>query len=440
MDLPTAKLRQDYVDEIKVIEANIKDIASGLAPQELYQYSQDKLDKLADRFQHDKHLGTALYKLYELQAMLYYFQNRDDDALKFIQQAIETKGSSYHRAEKLIQQIQSSDADKPKHDEYIPLKIDHDRETNINPEDKALTHEMPLQLQYQINSLRTSTIIMAVITAITIYLIPWAVFYIILANKLKQEKLPNRKLIKWAAIATLPICFGLIPILVDIELWRMNKRLLEYEKKGSKAFISDQEFLASDKRRKKRTKRAWTILLSLIAIIVVIVIIATVSSNSNSTNNTNSFLNSESPTPYTSVEHGFVINFPGFPTTEHQNIQESGISIPYTSYTADINNGNRAYLVGVYDLTGNQINETGALEGAVNGGIQNTKGATLINSNFSTFLGLKSIDAYYTTPIEGTNYNCYMKGFIKNSKMYSILTIGEDKSVFNTFVNSFNFK
>lgn len=118
MDMPPAKLRQEYTDEIKVIEANIKDIASGTAPQELYDYSQNKLDKLAERFQYDEHLGTAIYKLYELQALLYYFQNRDDDALAFIQQAIEVKGTSYKRAEQLIEQIQSSPATTLNQTEY----------------------------------------------------------------------------------------------------------------------------------------------------------------------------------------------------------------------------------------------------------------------------------------------------------------------------------
>ncbi len=52
MELPLSKLREEYADEVKIIEANIKDIASGTAPQDLYGYSQDKLDKLAERFQY----------------------------------------------------------------------------------------------------------------------------------------------------------------------------------------------------------------------------------------------------------------------------------------------------------------------------------------------------------------------------------------------------
>lgn len=130
MDLPPAKLRQEYADEIKVIEANIKDIASGTAPQELYEYSQSKLDKLAERFQYSEQLGTAKYKLYELQALLYYFQNRDDDALAFIQQAIEVKGASYKRAEQLIEQIQSAPS-------TIPAQAEHTiTEEHLTKEEK----------------------------------------------------------------------------------------------------------------------------------------------------------------------------------------------------------------------------------------------------------------------------------------------------------------
>jgi hypothetical protein len=260
MDMPPTKLRQEYIDEIKVIESNIKDIANGTAPQELIAYTQDKLDKLAERFQYDEELGTARYKLYDLQAFLYYFQNRDDEALDFIQQAVETRGKSYQRAEQLIEQLQSAPETSSEHS-----KFSHRKSAN---------HELPLELQSLTKSLRTSAIIMAVISVITVYFIPWAVFYIILATKLKPEFVPNRKLVKWAAIATLPLCLGVIPIIIDVEFWRGNRRLKEYEELGSKAFVTDKEFLAGDKKRKRSSKIAWSILLSLIAILTIIIIVA----------------------------------------------------------------------------------------------------------------------------------------------------------------------
>lgn len=108
MDMPVTKLRQEYMDDVKVIEAIIKDIANGEAPQTLYELAQKKLDKLAERFQYNEHLGADRYKLYELQALLHYFQNNDDDARGFIEQAIEIKGASYARAEQLIKQIEAS--------------------------------------------------------------------------------------------------------------------------------------------------------------------------------------------------------------------------------------------------------------------------------------------------------------------------------------------
>lgn len=266
MDKPPSKLRQEYIDEIKVIEANIKDIASGTAPQELIEYSQNKLDKLAERFQYDEELGTARYKLYDLQALLYYFQNRDDDALDFIQQAIETKGTSYKRAEQLIEQIKSGQDTQSEHSKHSSRK--------------SSNHELPLELQSLTKGIRTSAIIMAVISVISVYFIPWAVFYIIMATKLKPEIVPSRKLVKGAAIATLPLCLGLIPIIIDVEFWRMNRRLIEYEEHGSIAFMSDEEFLTVDKKRKRSSKIAWTILLSLIAILTILIIVAIVSSKS----------------------------------------------------------------------------------------------------------------------------------------------------------------
>lgn len=147
---------------------------------------------------------------------------------------------------------------------------------------KPMSNELPLQLQALIKGTRTSAIIMAVLSAISIYFIPWAIFYIILATKLKPDKLPSRKLIKGAAIATLPLCTAIIPIFIDIEFWRMNKRLKEYEEKGPKAFISDKEFLTGEPKRKKRNRIAWTILLSIIAIFIILIVVALSSSSSDS--------------------------------------------------------------------------------------------------------------------------------------------------------------
>lgn len=428
MDISPTRLRQEYSDEIKVVEANIKDIASGTAPQELYEYSQKKLDSLAEKYQYNEQLGTARYKLYELQALLYYYQDKDDDALAFIQQAIETKGASYSRAERLLEQLQSTPA----------VALGHGKSSYPNP----ANHELPLELQALTKSLRTSAIIMTVISVISVYFILWAVFYIILATKLKPEKLPSRKLIKGAAIATLPLCIGLIPIIIDVEFWRGNRRLKEFEEQGAQAFISDKEFLVGDKKRKKSSKRAWIILLSLIAIFAVIIVVAVVSSNSSSSNSGSS-LNSETVTPYTSAEHGFVVSFPGFPTTEHSSLDVQGTSVPYTYYSKDIDNGSKSYAVQVVEYPTSDFNlsgqERGSLDGSINGMAQSSGTKLVTSSNNGTFLGYPSATATFSVDSDGQSYDMYSQNFIKGNDMYVLITVGEDKATFDTFVNSFKF-
>jgi hypothetical protein len=301
--------------------------------------------------------------------------------------------------------------------------------------------EIPLQLQSLIRSMRTSAIIMVVISIISVYFIPWAVFYLILANKLKPEKLPSRKLVKWAAIVTLPLCLGVIPILIDIEFWRMNKHLKNYEEKGHKAFISDKEYIAGEPKRNKHKKIIRIILVSLIVIIVALIIYAFLSSSSSSTtdNSISSTQTNEKTTPYTSIEYGFKIDFLGTPEVQRDTIQEEGNSIPYTVYTKENSSGEEVYFVGVYDFSGYDIDEKAALEGGVNGGIQGTEGAKLVSSEFTTYQGLTSVDAYYTTPIEGKTYDGYMKAFIKSKIMYSVFSIGASKTEFDQFMDSFSF-
>jgi uncharacterized membrane protein len=266
MEKSVAKIRQEYKDEIRVIESNIKDVASGEASNEVLEHSQRKLDRLAKKFQYSDQIGNAQYKLYELQALIHYYNHQDDDAMAFIEQAIETKGSTYKRAEQLIEQLESgphlSSVDQRGHQ----------------------TDELPLELQSLIKGTRTSAIIMAILAFISIYFIPWGIFYIVMATKLKPDKVPSRKLIKGAAIATLPLCTAIIPIFIDIEFWRMNRRLKEFEEKGAGAFKSDEEFLEGEPKRKKRNTIAWSILIAIIVLFVILIIVAIASSSDNSTN------------------------------------------------------------------------------------------------------------------------------------------------------------
>ena len=105
MNLPQSKTRSVYVNQIKIIEASLKDATSVEDNKERLPQVQKSLDILAEKYQYNKELGTAIYKLYELQALVHYFNGNDEDALNFINQAIKTKGEDYSRAEKLKSQL-----------------------------------------------------------------------------------------------------------------------------------------------------------------------------------------------------------------------------------------------------------------------------------------------------------------------------------------------
>jgi hypothetical protein len=131
---------------------------------------------------------------------------------------------------------------------------------------------MPLQLQALIKGQRRAAIIMAIISVASIYFIPWAVFYIILAAKLDPKKVPSHGLIQAAAIVTLPLCLGLIPVIIDIDFWRMTEKLKEYQKLGAEAFISDEQWLANDSKQKKVQRKPLIILASLMLIFAVLIL------------------------------------------------------------------------------------------------------------------------------------------------------------------------
>lgn len=114
MKLPQSKIRQSYIDQVKIIEANLKDATSGDNNKILLLQVQKQIDALAEKYQYNEDLHMARYKLYELQALVHYFNGNDDDALDFINQAVETRGGSYSRAEKLKAQILAKNTHAPK--------------------------------------------------------------------------------------------------------------------------------------------------------------------------------------------------------------------------------------------------------------------------------------------------------------------------------------
>lgn len=252
MELARSKIQQNYIKQVKALEDRIEKATEGELDLDLLDNAQKHLDTLADKYQYNEKIGTEVYKLYELQAIIHYFNGDDAESLDFINQAVETHGSSYLRAEELKKQLKNEDPSISSPSGHMP----------------------PLELQALIKGQRSSAIIMAIISVLSIYFIPWAVFYGVLATKLKPEKVPSRGLVKAAAIATLPLCLGLIPILIDIEFWRMNKKLKEYEELGAKAFVSDRQWLAEEPKRKRARRILGWVLLAALMILAALILVA----------------------------------------------------------------------------------------------------------------------------------------------------------------------
>lgn len=117
MQLPNSDKRDEFNKQIKVVEANLKDATSGEKDQKLLEMVQKRIDTLAKKYQYDDDLGAERYKLYEIQALVHYFNGHDDDALDFIDQAIELYGKPYPKAERLKQKLAPGDM-------YIQKTID----------------------------------------------------------------------------------------------------------------------------------------------------------------------------------------------------------------------------------------------------------------------------------------------------------------------------
>lgn len=108
MELPYAKYRDKYIELVKEIEDELKSAtATGEASDLTLHTLQQKLDQVAAKYQDDEKIGSARYKLYELQASVHYFEHQDEKALDFINHAIELRGSTYQKAEKLKEALAS---------------------------------------------------------------------------------------------------------------------------------------------------------------------------------------------------------------------------------------------------------------------------------------------------------------------------------------------
>lgn len=152
--------------------------------------------------------------------------------------------------------------------------------TNNKNSSADINDKLPLQLQAIIKEKRTDAIMMAIILSffsitclfakawfiLSLFFIALTVFYIVLSFKLNPKTKPDRKLVKSAAIVTFLLFSGLITVVIAFRFLDLDNKLESFEKNGSKAFISDNDYLSNEPDRKK--KKMSSIIIATILLLI----------------------------------------------------------------------------------------------------------------------------------------------------------------------------
>jgi hypothetical protein len=105
MKVPETPAQHSYITAIRKLESQLKHATGQEGSSGNLENIQQQLDELAEQYQYDESIGTARFKMYELQALIHYFNGDDEGALTHIAQAEDTRGETYPRAETLKRQI-----------------------------------------------------------------------------------------------------------------------------------------------------------------------------------------------------------------------------------------------------------------------------------------------------------------------------------------------
>lgn len=200
--------------------------------------------------------------------------------------------------------------------------------------------------------------------------------------------------------------------------------------------------LKSAKKRQRLSPRRLALSLGFIIIITVVgTLLVRIISNkgeASPTNQVKSVLSGDELRDYNSPDNNFAIKFPGFPTVDKTSNKSAGKEIPITTYQRLLNNNAINYTVAVYDykainLTGN---EDKALESALNSSLQKKPNIAIISTEKKMYGQYKAIEATYNQTEKDKTYEAHIRYIIKDSKIYSIILIGADKTKFDEFANS----
>lgn len=95
MEINNSHQKQAFkIDIDHLLDEMQKSYNEGYIQQRTKEF-QTKLDRLAEKYQHDESLGKISYKLYEAQAYLHFFYGDYENALIFINRAVDIKGNEF---------------------------------------------------------------------------------------------------------------------------------------------------------------------------------------------------------------------------------------------------------------------------------------------------------------------------------------------------------
>lgn len=205
---------------------------------------------------------------------------------------------------------------------------------------------------------------------------------------------------------------------------------------------------STDRSAKKPTTRRFSakrVVLSL-GFIILITVAGTLMVNlfgsqksGNASNQVRNVFSGEELKNYNSPENKFSILMPGLPTITKTSNKSGDKEIPITTYKRDLKDPAREYTLAVFDYSELTLDETKALETALNSALQNTPNATVTSTKAGKYADYNAIEAVYNVTEKDKVYESHIRYVIKDSRMYAMILIGGDQATFDTFANSLRF-
>lgn len=210
---------------------------------------------------------------------------------------------------------------------------------------------------------------------------------------------------------------------------------------ANRSFVRQKQPEQQQKKPKQRRIRPKTLILSagFVALVLVLGTFAfnMVDGNEKSPGNEiRSVFSDEQMREYSSPENNFTLNMPGFPDIQEKTYKDGDKEIKMTSYERRIENNSKLYTFEVHDYSGLELDEKKALEVKLNSTMQNTPGAKLAASQTGLYNGLNAVQADYTVTENGKTYDSHLRFVMKDSRIYAIILVGDNKAKFEEYANS----